>query len=154
MQILFKQITYKMTPLESIYSLFFPPKLDSLHEGRISIGSVTYNVSYSDIRQTERYPSLVDYVKLLLIQFIPIVGTIWAVVKGSIWLSMDRIKYYGELDQFYDIGGEKKMVDTLTGTYERPKFDSPKEDVKRCHIHAVVFILVGLLSFTLYVTLS
>jgi hypothetical protein len=111
-------------------------------------------VTYSDIRQTGRCPSLVDYVKLILLQFIPIVGTIWAVVKGGIWLSSDRITYYGELDQFYDIGAEKKMVDTLTGTFERPKSDSPKEDVKRCHIDAAVFILVGLLSFALYVRMS
>ncbi len=143
-----------MTPSESIHSLIFPPKLNSFHAGRISIGSVTYNVTYSDIRQTGRCPSLVDYVKLILLQFIPIVGTIWAVVKGGIWLSSDRITYYGELDQFYDIGAEKKMVDTLTGTFERPKSDSPKEDVKRCHIHAAVFILVGLLSFALYVRMS
>lgn len=136
-----------MTPIEYFNSLFWPKNLDSLHSGQVSVGPVTYNATISDITKTGQFASFIDYVKLIVdLLLIPPL----AIAKGCYWLFGKKIRYYGEVDIDFDMGGEKKNVDTVSGVFYRLKTDSPKEDIKRNSIHSIVFIIAGLLSLAVW----
>ena len=137
--------------VDYINSLFGTNNLDLIRSQKTDIvGPVEYNVTYSDIRQSGRFPSFFYYIELLISLFIPFIGPIWMVINACIWLYGKEIKYSGEMDRSFDMGGEKRMVETIKGTFERPKTTSPKEDTTRYTIHAIAFILVGLVEFALH----
>ncbi len=137
--------------VDYINSWFGTNNLDSIRSQQTDfVGPVEYNVTYSEIRQTGRFPSFYHYFELLASICIPFIGPIWMVINGCIWLNGKEIKYLGEMDRSFDMGGEKRKVETIKGSFERPKATSPKEDTTRYTIHAMAFILVGLLEFALH----
>ena len=94
-----------MTPIDYFNSLIWPKNLDSLHSGQVSVGPVTYNATISDITETGQFASFIDYVKLIVdLLLIPPL----AIAKGCYWLFGKRIRYYGEVDIDFDMGGREK----------------------------------------------
>ena len=101
-------------------------------------------------------PEAGDYFKLIFAMFLPVIGPIWGLIKGvrrafgkKIVYNVQTTKYIHKPDARYKTGyrviGSKKVNEKI---YQL-KSEAPKEDVKRFHIHAYIYILIALLGAVL-----
>lgn len=99
-------------------------------------------------------PGFWDYLKLALaLIFLPVIGPIWAFVKGCIRAFGNKILFYEVADQHiykmdrrYSDGkryvGTQKAKQKVQGL----KADVPEKDVKRFNIHAYIYIILSMIA--------
>lgn len=97
-------------------------------------------------------PGFWDYVKLILaIVFLPVIGPIWAFVKGCIRAFGKKILFYEVADQHiykmdrrYSDGKRYVGTQKAKQKVEGLKVDVPEKDVKRFNIHAYIYIFLSI----------
>lgn len=99
-------------------------------------------------------PGVWDYVKLLLaLVFLPIIGPIWALIKGCIRAFGKKILFYEVADQHvykmdrrYSDGKRYVGTQKAKQKVEGLKSDVPAEDVKRFNTHAYIYIVLSIVA--------
>lgn len=99
-------------------------------------------------------PGFWDYVKLILaLVFLPIIGPIWALIKGCIRAFGKKILFYEVADQHiykmdrrYSDGKRYVGTQKAKQKVEGLKSDVPVEDVKRFNTHAYIYILLAIIA--------
>ncbi len=126
---------------------------ESAHTAYGDITGKNTRESYGGIKETKVFPAFKDYIKLLLAQLLPIIGPLWAIIKGSSRLISKNIQYIGVVDKnIYKLDRRYSDNSRYVGTQEvkvkleRLKTDSPAKDVKRYKVHAIIYIVIGLLA--------
>lgn len=83
--------------------------------------------------------------------FLPVVGPVWALIKGltrllgkKITYNQPTTKYYHTPDARYKSGQRVVGSGTVNKKVHYLKSESSREDVKRFHIHAIIYIIVAL----------
>ena len=102
------------------------------------------------------YPDSSDYIKLFLVMFLPVIGPVWALIKGLIRAFGKIIAYNVPSSRsFYTSDKRYKSGQRYTGSvtvnrkvYEL-KSESPVEDVNRFHKHAYIYIAIALVALLL-----
>ena len=97
-------------------------------------------------------PGFWDYVKLILaLVFLPVIGPIWAFVKGCIRAFGKKILFYEVADQHiykmdrrYSDGKRYVGTQKAKQKVEGLKADVPEKDVKRFNIHAYIYIFLSI----------
>jgi len=99
-------------------------------------------------------PGVWDYVKLILaLVFLPIIGPIWAFIKGCIRAFGKKILFYEvadehvyKMDRRYSDGKRYVGTQKAKQKVEGLKSDVPAEDVKRFNIHAYIYIILAIVA--------
>lgn len=125
---------------------------ESAHTAYGDITGKNTRESFSDVKELKYFPRFVDYIKLLLAQLLPIIGPLWAIIKGCLRLFGKKVQYIGVVDKnIYKLDRRYSDNQRYIGTQEvkirleRPKEQSPDGDVRKYNKHAIVYIVVGVL---------
>lgn len=100
------------------------------------------------------FPGAWDYVKLILaLVLLPIIGPIWAIIKGCIRAFGKKILFYEVADQHvykmdlrYSDGKRYVGTQKAKQKVEGLKSDVPAKDVKRFNTHAHIYILLAIVA--------
>ena len=111
----------------------------------------------SDVKEIKSFPTFKNYTRLFLaLFFLPVVGSLWAILKGMIRLLSKKAYSYGVFDRhLYNIDRRYSNNKRYVGTekvelkIKRPKKELSNEEVKKYNTHSVIYIILGLIFLLL-----
>lgn len=129
---------------------------ESAHTAYGEITGKNTRESFGEVKELKSFPTVIDYVKLFFAQLIPFIGPIWGAVKGISRLLSKNIQYLAvvdksiyKLDRRYSDSQRYVGTEEVTLRSERLKADSPEKDVKRYNTHAIIYIIIGIISIAI-----